>query len=555
MIYCNEIDEYLDYYENNKDKFNRERILLIENIVKPTLERDDIFFDIDTYNNCIKYCEKYFYKLFPYQKFIYAFVFMYKDDFPLFRTIFIMMGRGNGKDGMIAPLLNFLQTQYYGIDNYNIDIVATSEDQSKETFDVVYNMLDNNKIQFKKHFYWNKEEIISKKTKAKLKYNTSNAKTKDGKKDGAIVFNEYHAYENDKQIKVFKSGAGKVKHFRIFIITTNGDVREGPLDNLLDTCEGVLAGESNELRYFPFICKLDSEDEVDDFEKWEKANPSLPFMPTLQHEMKMDYLEIKKAPSNVPEFMTKRMNLPRRKQEEQVTSWDNILKASYSDIKKKIARETPKLENNSAIIGVDLASLNDFAAAGVLFKVGEEYIWRFKTWICTNNENFESINFPFDLQGQEGFLDFEIVDGISLNEEDIVSWCIEQMQVFNVKKIIMDMYRFKLIKKAFKDRGFGDEYIETTKNPNGLIRMIRNLPSVESIIIPKIEIEFIKGNINIGNSAMMRWSINNTAVEQKKDGNKTYKKIEPKLRKNDPFMAFMCAMTGAELLETQYIYV
>lgn len=553
MICCKEINEYIEYYEKNRDKFNKERILLMENIVKPTLKRDDVFFDIDTFNDCIKYCEKYFYKLFPYQKFIYAFVFMYEGDFPLFRTIFIMMGRGNGKDGMIAPLLSFLQTQYYGVKNYNIDIVATSEEQSEDTFKVIYEILEAYKKQFKPHFYWNKEEIISKKTRSRLKYNTSNAKTKDGKKDGAIVFNEYHAYEDDKQIKVFKSGAGKVRHFRIFIITTNGDVREGPLDQLLDVCDGVLNGESNELRYFPFICKLDSEEEVDNEEMWIKANPSLPFLPTLQHEIKMDYLEMKKMPSNIPEFMTKRMNIPKQKQDEAVTSWENILRASYSDVKKKIVRHMPDIENNSAIIGIDLATLNDFASAGLLFKINGEYIWRCKTWICSKNVFFNDIKFPFDRIGQDGFNDFSITDAESLDEEEIVNWCIEQMQKYNVKKIIMDMYRFKLIKKAFADKGITD--IETNKNPNGLIRMIRNLPSVEAILAPKIEIEFIKGNINIGNSSIMRWAINNTCIKNKKDGNRTYEKIEPKLRKNDPFMAFVMAMNGEELLDEQVIYV
>ena len=43
MICCQEINEYIDYYEKNKTKFNKERILLMENIVKPTLKRDDIF--------------------------------------------------------------------------------------------------------------------------------------------------------------------------------------------------------------------------------------------------------------------------------------------------------------------------------------------------------------------------------------------------------------------------------------------------------------------------------------------------------------------------------
>lgn len=116
MIYCHEIQEYLNIYENSKNVFNKERILLMENIVKPTLKRTDINFDTDTYYKCLKYCEKWYYSLFPFQKFIYAFVFMYdKDDFPLFRTFFIEMGRGNGKDGFICPLIDFLTSQYLGI--------------------------------------------------------------------------------------------------------------------------------------------------------------------------------------------------------------------------------------------------------------------------------------------------------------------------------------------------------------------------------------------------------------------------------------------------------
>lgn len=87
-----------------------------------------------------------YYKLFLYQKFIYAFAFMYKDDIPIFPTIFVMMGRGNGKDGFIVPLVNFLQTPIYGVNNYHVEIVANAEDQAKDTFKVAYNALDNQRM-------------------------------------------------------------------------------------------------------------------------------------------------------------------------------------------------------------------------------------------------------------------------------------------------------------------------------------------------------------------------------------------------------------------------
>lgn len=113
MIYIKEVQEYIDYVEKHPLETDEEIKLLIENVVKPTLSRDDVFFDEIKYYQAIKFCEKWFYKLFPYQKFIYAFFFFYeKEDLSIcsFHEIFIMMARGNGKDGMIMPLATYFLT-------------------------------------------------------------------------------------------------------------------------------------------------------------------------------------------------------------------------------------------------------------------------------------------------------------------------------------------------------------------------------------------------------------------------------------------------------------
>ena len=552
MICCKEIEEYLDFYEKSKNVFNKERILLIENIVKPTLEREDVVFDSDTFYKCLKYCEKWYYPLFPYQKFIYAFVFMYDlEDFPLFRTFFIEMGRGNGKDGFICPLVDFLTSQYYGVKNYNIDIVANSESQANDTYLVIHEMRESNKTIMKKYFDWNKEETINKITKSRIRANTSNPKTKDGKKAGAIVFNEYHAYQTNDQITVFQSELGKIKHPRIFIITTNGYVREGPLDEIESVCDGVLHGESNELRYFPFICKLDNPKEVDDPMMWQKANPSIEFMPVLKRTIMDDYLEMQKFPSKRPEFMTKRMNIPQRNEEHYITSWENLLRASYKDVKNKIERDTPQLLNRVSICGIDFAEFTDFASAGFLFLINGELVWRQRTWVCTTNQFFKDIKFPFKNIGQYGYQDFVLVNDGPIDGEEIVDWVCDEMVKYNVKKIILDMYRFKLLKKYFEEKGIT---IEDNKNPNGIVRMLRFPASIAAIYAPKIEKDFVNGKINFGNSAIMRWAVNNTSTKLKKDGNKVYEKIEPKLRKNDPFMAFVCAISGIDLLEEKVVY-
>jgi phage terminase large subunit-like protein len=570
MICCKEIDEYIKFVEENPDETDDEIKLLIKNIVKPTLSRDDVFFDEDQYYKCIRYCEKWYYKLFPYQKFIYAFVFMYEDknrDIVIFPDIFILMGRGNGKDGMIMPLANFLQTHYYGVKNYHIDIVATSEEQALNSFNVVYNMLEDNKEVMRKYFYWNKTEVINKITHSILRYNTANAKTKDGKQTGMIIFNELHAYEDYKQLNVYSSGLGKIIHSRTVTITTNGTVREGPLDEKISLSTPVLNGEDNLLGLLPIIYKINNKKLVDipmkkyletgnkqdiNITVWVQANPSLRYRPTLLNEIIRDYTKMQKQKSYRVEFYAKRMNLPQQDEELAVTDWNNILKASYSDIEKEIPRLAGDIKGKSAIVGLDFASLNDFASAGFLFKKNGEYIWRQRTWICAKSKFFGDIKFPFDNIGQEGFEDFEIVNKDSIDGRDMILWILSEMTKYNVKKIVLDTYRYKLLEQIFKELGIS---IETKDNPYGLVRMIRYPASIAAIVAPRIEVAFAEGKINIGNSAIMRWSINNTSVKDGKDGNKKYEKIEPKLRKNDPFMAFVAAMSVQELLDEEVIYV
>lgn len=551
MIECKEIDEYLEYAKQNPKWINKDRKLLIKNIVKPTLKRDDVFFDEEMYHNCLKYCEKYYYPLFPYQKFIYAFAFMFKDDIPLFGKFFVMMGRGNGKDGFIVPLANFFQTPLHGIKNYHVEIVANSEQQVKDTFKVAYDAMDISGMKGK--FRVTRELITNNATRSELKYNTSNASTKDGKRPGCLIFNEIHAYENYEQINVFESALGKVRHPRIFTITTNGYVREGPLDEQLDMIVKILETGDNPLGYFPFICRLDKESEVDDEECWHKANPSMEYMPILAHQIKQDYLEMQQLGSKRPEFMTKRMNLPARNEEQTVTSWENILRCCYGDIKHKTPRATPKIENKLAIIGIDYADVRDFASAGILVKVNDEYIWRQHTWICAESPFLKSIKFPLEQNyGQEEFQDYEIVYAPVIPTNQIIEWCVEQMSIYNVQKITMDTYRYDLFKQGFERYGIDTE---TKNNPFGKLRLIRKIASVCGIIAPGVEKLYAEGKINYGPSAIMRWYTNNTQVVTDKFGNKQYQKIEPKLRKNDGFMAFLVAMYSKDLLEEVVIYV
>lgn len=552
MIRCQEIDDYIAYCNEHKAWINRKRWLLIENVVKPLMKREDIFFDDENYRNCLAFIEKNYYALFPYEKFIAAFIFMYKDDMPVFSKFYIKEGRGNGKDGFMVPIATYLMTPLYGVKNYNVELVANSESQIKDTYKVAYEMLNDNK-KFKGKFKVTLELIKNLATGSEMKYNTANGKTKDGKRPGLVFLNEIHAYQNYDNISVYESGLGKVEHARTFIITTDGYERDGPLDDYDRLAQEILITGENPMGIFPFICELNDISQVDDPDAWHMANPSMEYLPTLANQIMKDYIEQQMLPSKRPEFIAKRMNLKTTKEEQAVTSWDNILRCCYEDIEKKTPREVPNTKGQLAIIGIDYADIRDFASAGVLTKTEQgEYIWIQHTWVCSQSPFFKDIKFPLANQGEPGFEDFTIVDAPVISIEEIVGWCERRTMEYQVVKIALDTYRYTLFETVFREHGIS---IETRDNPQGIVRLIRKIGSATGIIAPFMEALFAEGRMIYGASAIMRWYTNNTMTTTDKFGNKTFGKIEPKLRKNDGFMALMVAMFCKDLIEEVVIYV
>ena len=552
MIQCQEIDDYINYCNEHPSWINKKRWLLIKNVVKPLLKRDDIYFDEENYRNCLKFIEKNYYELFPYEKFIAAFIFMYVNDEPVFSKFYIKEGRGNGKDGFMVPIATYLMTPLYGVKNYNVELVANSESQIKDTYKVAYEMLNDNQ-KFKGKFKVTLELIKNLATGSEMKYNTANGKTKDGKRPGLVFLNEIHAYQNYENISVYESGLGKVKHARTFIITTDGYERDGPLDDYDRIAIEILTTGENPMGIFPFICELNDMSQIDDPDAWHMANPSMEYLPTLASQIMKDYIEQQLLPSKRPEFIAKRMNLKTTLEEQAVTSWNNILRCCYEDIEKKTPRNVPDTKGQLAVIGIDYADIRDFASAGVLTKTDQgEYVWEQHTWVCAQSPFFKDIKFPLQNQGQKEYEDFTIVNTPIIPIEEIVKWCERRMMEYQVVKIALDTYRYTLFENIFKMHGIS---IESRDDPDGLVRLIRKIGSATGIIAPFMEALFAEGHMIYGPSAIMRWYTNNSMTTTDKFGNKTFGKIEPKLRKNDGFMALMVAMFCKELIEEVVIYV
>ena len=534
-IYCKEISQYLELVSTGIVLVSEQNHRLINNIVLPLLERDDVFFDVEIYNKSIAYIEKYYYKMFPFQKFLNFFHYLYDTDGELiFNEYFYYIGRGNGKDGLIAPHANFMQTPYFGIKEYDIPIIANSEDQGKDTFNVVYDMLYDRKKFMKKHFDFTKELIKNKDTKSELYFNTSNGKTKDGQKPGCLIFNELHAYQNYDQLKVHISGLGKKKNGRTIYITTDGDVRGGPLDDLLDLSQQKLNGELPELRLFPFICKVDTDDEALDIAAMEKANPSINYLPNLKAEIKDAMIKMKTRPALKQEYFTKRANLPKRNEDTCVATWEQI---------KVCTKELPLLYAKNCIMGIDYATFRDFVSVGFLFFENGEWVFVQHSFVCRNSPTIELVKFPLEVAEEAGELTF--CEGDMIDEDIVAEYIENEIAKYNVLACVVDTFRLSLIKDMLKGLGFTQR---DTMNKWGNLILCRSGEITHTMINPVIESAFSKGIINFGSSRIMRWYTNNVKVTKRPKGNVVYDKINPESRKTDGFMAFVHAFSEREMI-------
>lgn len=533
MNYNKYIQEYLDIIDDDIIPVCKEQKLLSK-FIKKIFETENLIIDDEQVEKYFSY-QKYFpFDLFPWEKFCFVLhncVFR-EDGLPRFSDLFILVGRGSGKNAYLAFEDFCLVTPTNGIKNYDIDISANSEDQAKTTFMDIYNILEDPKLtkKMKKNFYWNKEEIINLKTKSKIKFRTNNPKGKDGLRSGKVDFDEIHAYQDWENINVFTTGLGKKEHPRRTYITTNGDVRDGPLDNLLEKALSILKGKIEDNGFLPFICRLDKEDEVEDSNNWSKANPSLPYRPSLMEEMKKEYADYKINPYVNCAFMTKRMNIHKGAKDSEVTSWENILATK---------KQVPDLTGASCCIGIDYTKVNDFLSVCLLFRKNGMYYVKTHSWFCSNSRDKDRIKAPIMDWANMGLL--TIVDDIEINPKEVTSWIEEELSKYDFVRLGVDNFRYALISSALKEIGI---------DAKDKVKIVR--PSDIMKIVPVIDSMFNKQQIAWGDNPLMRWFTNNTKLVDKTLGNFVYDKIEPKSRKTDGFMAFVHAVIASiDVLEEE----
>ena len=522
------IQEYIDIVESGGIAVCKEQIKLVS-LVKDIFASEDIYVDEELMNRYLS-LQKYFpFDLFPWQKFCFALhnCTFRRDGFLRFPRLDLFVGRGTGKNGYAAFEGFSNITPINGVDEYHVQVVATVERQAMTSFKDVYNVLEKNERIMKSKFSWNKTVITNKKTRSEFYYGTGSANSKDGGREGEIIIDEEHQYENSDLIDVLEGGLGKTAKPRILRISSFGDVRDGPMDDDVETGIQILDRIIPDGGRIPFICRLDEDEEVHDEKNWVKSCPSLPYLPNLMETYRQQYNAYKKNPSQHLAFMTKRMGRPQGTSNKPVTTLENIMATKQA---------VPAVKGLKCIAGIDYARLNDFAAAGFLFLVDGKAVWLTHTWVCSRSDSLHRVKAPLKKWEAEGRLTF--VDDVEISPDLITDWMKEQIEKngFIVIKGALDSFRFQLVKQSLEKIGF-----DADKKGRNNLKLVR--PSDVIKAVPVIDSYFNNHNIIWGDNPLMRWYVNNAMLKKERSGEFSYGKQEPKSRKTDGFMAFAAAMT------------
>ena len=284
-----------------------------------------------------------------------------------FKKILLLIARKNTKSETSSGmgLLEFV------VGPEGADIVASSNDDAQasivyDAIDTMRQLIDPRDLDTKR----NQRYILNKVTNTKIFKLSDRTKNKEGRNIDFAILDEVHEMKKNIIAKSIEQSQSLKDNPKLIMITTEGFVEDGYLDEELKKARSIIYREDPDdvagERELPWLYTQDSEKEVwtgnRENRLWEKSNPTLGIVKNYSY-LEEQVAVARKSKADRIFVLAKDFNI----KQNEVTSWLDYEEYSYES-----EYDIEKLRGRIALGAVDLAETTDLCAAKVMVMLPED---------------------------------------------------------------------------------------------------------------------------------------------------------------------------------------
>ncbi len=504
-------------------------------IIIDGLQKGAYFFDAKKANKAIKFIETFCHhskgrrgllKLELWQKACVSIIFgiVDEDNLRVFREVFIVMGRKNGKSLFAAAIMAYMVylDGEYGAEVY---CLAPKLAQTKPVFNSFWQMVQK-EPELMELTIKQRSGLYIAESNTEIVQLPFSAKKSDGFNPHLVVNDELASWRGDaglKQYEVMKSALGARRQPLILSISTAGYENDSAYDELMKRSTSFLMGNSRERRLLPFLYMIDDEDKWNDIEELKKANPNMGVSVSVDFFME----EIAVAESSLSkraEFKTKYCNIKQNSS----MAWlprQAVEKASVEGLTLDDFRDT------YAVGGIDLSQTTDLTAATVLIE-REGKLYSFTHFFMPANrvETLQALDgVPYDIFVKKGLITESGENHVDYR--DVYDWFVALREKYEIYVLMIgyDRYSAQYLIDDLNKYGFHTDDVFQGENLSPLIQEFEGL--LKDGIYKIVSNDLLKGHLL------------NVALKQNSETRKTRPvKLEQRAR-IDGFVSNICALT------------
>lgn len=534
MPYTNFIYEYYSKIKNGEITVGAWILAIYEIIVKG-LEKGDYFFNGKKANKAIKFIESFCHhcegradliKLELWQKAIVSVMFgiVDSDGLRIFREVFIVIGRKNGKTlfaSAVIAYMAYLDGEY----GAKIYCLAPKLEQANIVYDNFYQMIQK-EDELGDGSAKRRSDIYIAELNTSIRPLAFNAKKSDGFNPHLVINDEVASWAGDaglKQYEVMKSALGARRQPMILSISTAGYINDGIYDELMKRSTAFLKGNSKERRLLPFLYIIDDVDKWNDIEELKKSNPNMGI--SVKEDFFVEEIAIaEQSLSKRAEFLTKYCNI---KQNSSV-AWLDYCLVDRSGVNGLTLED---FRDCYAVGGIDLSQTTDLTAASVVIECGGK-LYAFAQFFMPANriETAQATDgVPYDIFVKKGILTPS--GGNYVDYRDVYDWFVKIREKYGIYtlKIGYDRYSAQYLVSDLQAYGYHMDDVHQGENLTPVIREFEGILK--------------DGDFFIADNNLLKAHFLNVALKQNAETRKIRPvKIEQRAR-IDGFVSVIDAMT------------